>query len=275
MEASLEAILLLCFVGFTTVFGIGILVSAYSRYRVKRTRLARTLLTVQVYMNLFIIASLVSALFGFSDIHLLLDEASVSLYLADNPVMVLTYTFIYQLVTLPFLPVIYYLYVFARSVFMEEEKGGKLAKWVNIIFAVAIIIQILINGLLLYAIACSLSGLPIDYYDSLVSLSVTLLVLIVAILNLVLSCIVFFPISLKSIRLWKRTPSEDPHKLDLFYIGAMAFASIIGLVFNLVDIILQQNGFTYPTPAFLIVWICVPTTVYTAYRGYFASKPRK
>ena len=159
----------------------------------------------------------------------------------------------------------------APRILSRGGKRGALLKWVKILTAVALAIQFFINSVLVYAIACVLTGIPPDY--TLVGNSVLLLPIIVAIIMLVLYGMVTFPVFFLALRLWKHTSHDDPHKSDLLYLAVMAFFIILQAIFNIWDTFLLQEGVKYPTLVLLLVWLCTPVIVYAAYRGYFASKP--
>jgi len=148
-------------------------------------------------------------------------------------------------------------------------------KWVNGILVVNLAIQVLIDILLLSSIACSLSGVPIDNYYYLVSLSVTLLPLIEGILFLVFYCVVEVPLFFKSLQLWKRVSSDNPHKAELLYLAIMAFVILIAVGLTTTNTFLVLGGAHHPTLTFLLSWIYVPVMLYAAYRGFFSPKSRK
>jgi hypothetical protein len=273
--ASPELIFVLFLMGLSLIFGIWIVNSAFSLYREKKTRLAKALLIMEIFLTVFIIMSLVTALFNLFDIPLLNNENDVLTLSAGNPVPILTTTFVYNFSGISLLSSVYYLYVFARMVFGKGEEGGKLVEWIVVILAVNLVIQILNTSLLLYSIACSLSGLPFENYHYLVSLSVVFLPVIGGILFLVFYCAVEIPLFLKSLRLWKRVSNDNPHKAELLSLAVMAFVIIIAAAFTMINTFLVLSGSQHPTIVFLLSWVCVPLILLATYRGFFSPKSKK
>ncbi|OLS12074.1 MAG: hypothetical protein RBG13Loki_4331, partial [Promethearchaeota archaeon CR_4] len=69
--ASFIAYVFLIIIVFSCIFGIGIIISAYLRHRMKKSLLTKTLLILQGFMNLFVVASLFSTVFLFFEIPIL------------------------------------------------------------------------------------------------------------------------------------------------------------------------------------------------------------
>ncbi|OLS15321.1 MAG: hypothetical protein RBG13Loki_1102 [Promethearchaeota archaeon CR_4] len=272
--ALVENILLLLIVGFATGSVLGLLVASYIRYQRKKTRITKVLILLHVYLASSMIVILISSIFDFFEIPIVISEEDILAFLPDELPLVFIHTLFSPLRGIFILPAFYYFCVFAQLVFfMEEEKRKKLVKWSVILIAVALAVTFFVIGLLLYVIGCSLADLPIDYI--LITLIVLRSRLFVKIITLVVFCMVAFPVFFISFRLWKQRPQDDPHKSDLLYFAIMAFVLILLPIFELVDFLLLQAGATRPTIGFLLQMLWIPVLVYAAYRGYFASKSRK
>jgi len=271
MTASLELVLLLIIVGVGTLGVSGLLITAYARYRVKKTLITRNIIITHIYFLLGMIASLLTAIFLLFDIPVLFSENDVLSLPASNRTLILTNTFIYQCLTLFLLPTWYYFFRFARlAYFLGEEKVGKFVKGVNILILVTILIQVLINSLVLYEILCSLAGLPLNV--DLLVLSILVLPFSVAIITFAIFGLVAFPAFFASLRLWKRVSHDDPNKSNLLYLAVIAFVSILLVSFNVLDLLLLIGGAKNPTIANLFLWLCIPVIVYAGFRGYFGTK---
>lgn len=233
----------------------------------------RTLIVLHAYFTLMTIATWVLSFFDLFDVPILMSPADVPDLLA-NPTLVLATTLYSQFSNLFTLPPTYYLFAFARLIFYgEEEKGNKIEKLIMGVIALALAIEFVAMGLLLYEIVCSLTGVTIKYV--LVSLSVLRLDLAVVFLNLGFVCLVTIPIFFISFHFWKRIARDNPHKPDLLYLAVMVSIIFLMPIFRLLDIVFLQGGASYPTIAIILFWVCTPVIFYTAYRGFFASKPKK
>ena len=270
---QLFAIIFFLIVIFCCIFGIGILISAFLRHREKQTRLTKTLLILQIYMNIFIIISLLSTLFLLFDIDVLDKPVTAGMFPSGISVLILGHTFFYHFTTLFLMIAFFYYYSFARLVFGEEEKGQKLVKFIISLIATSIVIEVVIDSILLYSIICLMLDIPINY--ELVSLSVYHLPLFGGFLFLATNSIVSIPICFNSLRVWKRIPEESPHKSNLLYLAVLAVLNIISIVFSVIDVLLVRTGAPSPTVAFVLTWICVPLIIYTAYRGFFSRRSGK
>ncbi|OLS15320.1 MAG: hypothetical protein RBG13Loki_1101 [Promethearchaeota archaeon CR_4] len=268
--ATFEVMFFQGIVVFCCIFGIGILISAYSRHREKKSPITKTLLILHIYLVAFIFVSLVSTLFHLFDIPVISGTVTESTFPLGDRVLILCHTFFYQFAVIFLLCAFNYYYVFTRIVF----GGGKSKKWIVIMIFVTIINQVGISAIILYSLLSVMSGLPVNY--ELVSLGVALMALLGGLILLAANCIISIPVFRDSIHLWKRTPKEDPNKSNALYIGIMALLNILSIIFTIVDIVLARyGGVAYPTIAFVIAWLCVPLIIYTAYRGYFSRKSEK
>src|SRR4030042_4483981 len=154
--ASLYHILLGIIVGFCAIFGIGISISAYLRHRVKKTPMTKNLLLLFSNVSLAIILTFVTTFFAVPS---LLNEQNVqTLFPVTNiheTLIILVFTFFLNFAGLFMLFGIYYMCMFAWSVFIEGVQEGisrLVIKIVRIAIAFLVSIELLVGILLLYSI---------------------------------------------------------------------------------------------------------------------------
>jgi len=124
----------------------------------------------RVWVYIFsIITALASILFDLFEIPILSSASNMETLPADSLVLVLTHTFFYQTDIIFLMPAMYYMFVFARFVFIEEgQKRAMLVYLVEIMAIGAIILQFLAIILLLSSIIRGISGAPHRWWSSIV-----------------------------------------------------------------------------------------------------------
>jgi len=253
------------------IFIIVISIFASSRHRAKKTPITKTLLQMYACYIVSILTALVSVLFDLFDISTLRNMSDLEILRPDNQVLVLAHTIFFQINLLFLMPAIYYMFVFARFVFIQEEqKGAILVYFVKIMAIIAIILQFLAIVLLLSSIIPVMLGASIDV--GLVSWGAVWVPLLAMVIFLVFTFIVAIPILIGAIEGWHRIPVDDPHRSNFLYLAIMAALVLLMIGFAILETILLENGVSYPNLGTLFMWTPALVLQYAAYRGFFSHK---